>query len=267
MGAIHHYANKIKPKEAFTIYPGAVWYTVGCFLSDETNSITDGQCAAGIIAVSAPILVGAATGGLSLAAGLGSYGAASIAIPGLISVLGEAAFGGALTIFGSTVLAVVTEAVAIGATTAGSVAAIEKLMNAFPEVAKSCQWQFQNRRAKEKRLKKDTSKQRSTAIRTKVKQECKIKIPNIRQKQHSTNEDDIVSLSDELSDHDSNDSLSSVRRLSNEFVSFKSSSTESKGLLIPSSYSTSSSTITINDDHESLSELDFNTLNSTDINH
>ncbi|CAF4405923.1 unnamed protein product, partial [Adineta steineri] len=137
MGAIHHYANKIKPKEAFTIYPGAVWYTVGCFLSDETNSITDGQCAAGIIAVSAPILVGAATGGLSLAAGLGSYGAASIAIPGLISVLGEAAFGGALTIFGSTVLAVVTEAVAIGATTAGSVAAIEKLMNAFPEVAKS----------------------------------------------------------------------------------------------------------------------------------
>ncbi|CAF4163519.1 unnamed protein product, partial [Adineta steineri] len=94
-----------------------------------------------------------------------------------------------------------------------------------------------------------------------------IKIPNIRQKQHSTNEDDIVSLSDELSEHDSNDSLSSVRRLSSEFVSFKSSSTESKGLLIPSSYSTSSSTITINDDHESLSELDFNTLNSTDINH
>ncbi|CAF3641756.1 unnamed protein product [Adineta steineri] len=126
---------------------------------------------------------------------------------------------------------------------------------------------FQNRRAKEKRLKKDTSKQRSTAIRTKDKKECKIKIQNIRQKQHSTNEDDIVSLSDELSEHDSNDSLSSVRRLSSEFVSFKSSSTESKGLLIPSSYSTSSSTITINDDHESLSELDFNTLNSTDINH
>ncbi|CAF1021046.1 unnamed protein product [Adineta steineri] len=71
----------------------------------------------------------------------------------------------------------------------------------------------------------------------------------------------------QLSEHDSNDSLSSVRRLSSEFVSFKSSSTESKGLLIPSSYSTSSSTITINDDHESLSELDFNTLNSTDINH
>ncbi|CAF4416588.1 unnamed protein product, partial [Adineta steineri] len=55
---------------------------------------------------------------------------------------------------------------------------------------------FQNRRAKEKRLKKDTSKQRSTAIRTKDKKECKIKIQNIRQKQHSTNEDDIVSLSD-----------------------------------------------------------------------
>ncbi|CAF1248843.1 unnamed protein product [Adineta steineri] len=140
MGAIHHYANKIKPKEAFTIYPGAVWYTVGCFLSDGQNSITDGQCAVGIIAVGAPILAGAATGGLSLAAGFG-YGAAAIYIPGLSLALGEAAFGGALSIFGSAVLAVVTEAAVLGATAAGSAAAIEKLLNAFPDVSKSCEWQ------------------------------------------------------------------------------------------------------------------------------
>lgn len=139
MGASHHYCNRLAKNEAFTIYPGAVWYTVGCFLSNEKNDITDGRIAVGISMIAVPAVLGVATGGIGLAAGLGSAAAATVVLPGL-TTLGETVFGGALSVFGSTAVAVVAEAVAIGGTTASAVSA-PALVKQFMEIAGSCEWQ------------------------------------------------------------------------------------------------------------------------------
>jgi hypothetical protein len=88
-----------------------------------------------------------------------------------------------------------------------------------------------------------------------------------------------ISISIELSAHDSDDSLSHVRHInsiysgihpaSNELLPFASFYTESNGLrggpsgLLPTrSFSSSSSIIVINDNHESSPELDCNTFTS-----
>jgi hypothetical protein len=88
-----------------------------------------------------------------------------------------------------------------------------------------------------------------------------------------------ISISIELSAHDSDDSLSHVRHInsiysgihpaSNELLPFASFYTEpnrlrdeSSGLLVKRSFSSSSSIIVINNDHESSPELDCNTFSS-----
>jgi len=149
LGAIHHFCNRVKPKEAFTIYPGPILYTVGCFLSIETNDITNTQCLTQISCIAIPIALGTATAGLGLAAGLGSGGAASIgaSLPGFATVLaiGESVFGTALTTLGSAVAAVVAEAIAIGTATAvgaGGTALVTKaLLENFKQAADKTNWQ------------------------------------------------------------------------------------------------------------------------------
>ena len=72
MVAPHHYCNEVKSKEAFTIYPGAVWYTVNAYMSFKGNEMTDGKVTKGVALMAIPGIVagGAAvfTGGASLAA-------------------------------------------------------------------------------------------------------------------------------------------------------------------------------------------------------
>ncbi len=148
LGAIHHFCNRVKPNEAFTIYPGPILYTVGCFLSTETNDITKTQCATQITCMAVPIVLGTATAGIGLAAGLGSTGAASLgaSLPGFATVfgIGEIVFGGTLTALGSAVAAVVAEAVAIGAATAvgaGGTALVTKtILESFKQAANKTSW-------------------------------------------------------------------------------------------------------------------------------
>ncbi len=42
MGAPHYRCNGLAPNEAFVIYPGAVWYTVGAKLAKESSSDAPG---------------------------------------------------------------------------------------------------------------------------------------------------------------------------------------------------------------------------------
>ena len=78
MVAPHHYCNNVKPKEAFTIYPGAVWYTVNAYMYFKGNEMTDGKVAKGVCLMAIPgVFAGGAalfTGGASLAA-FGSFAA------------------------------------------------------------------------------------------------------------------------------------------------------------------------------------------------
>jgi len=72
MGAPHHYCNCVKPKEAFTIHPGAVWYTVNAYLDFKENRMTDGKVAKGVALIAIPSVIAGVgalfTGGASLAA-------------------------------------------------------------------------------------------------------------------------------------------------------------------------------------------------------
>lgn len=148
LGGTHHYCNRVKPREAFTIYPAPIWYTVGCFLSNERNDITDGQCAREIAVNGLVIGLGIGTAGLSIAAGFGSVGAASFGagIPGIGSVIGigETVFGGTLSVLGSSVAAVIAEGVASGIVTSGKaegvIDIIKGLFESFEPAAEKTKW-------------------------------------------------------------------------------------------------------------------------------
>mgnify|MGYP001030179876 FL=1 len=182
---------------------------------------------------------------------------------------------------------------------------------------------FQNRRAKEKRLKKDSGRRWSNVlhnggIERKTARMKTRKNQNIHHEEDTSNEGDTavsydgMSNSDknmklnlrdflcfffvvELSERESDDSLSHIHNNpvysdvisrsthppSNELISFDSPYTESSGFLggptrtssyqtssglIPAnSFSSSSSSITVNDDHASSSELDYCTLVTSGI--
>ncbi|CAF1627120.1 unnamed protein product [Adineta ricciae] len=158
---------------------------------------------------------------------------------------------------------------------------------------------FQNRRAKEKRLKKDSGRRwpnvlRNGGVERKTSRMKTRKTQSIHQDEDTSNEGDTAVSYDELSEHDSDDSLSHTHNTnpvysdvisrgghppSNELISFDSPYPEPSGFLsgptrgssypsqsglIPNnSFSSSSSSITVNDDHASSSELDYCTLVTT----
>ncbi|CAF3318906.1 unnamed protein product [Rotaria socialis] len=155
---------------------------------------------------------------------------------------------------------------------------------------------FQNRRAKEKRLKKDSGRRWSNVLRNgtvegKTTRMKTRKNHSMHQEEDTSNDGDTAVSYDELSERESDDSLSHIHNNnpvysdvmsraahppSNELIPFDSSYTESSGFLsgnnrtssyptqsglIPTnSFSSSSSSITTNDDHASSSELDYCTL-------
>ena len=191
-------------------------------------------------------------------------------------------------------------------------------LNLFCFVLKLKKKRFQNRRAKEKRLKKDSGRRwpnvlRNGAVERKTNRIKSRKSQNSFQEEDTSNEGDAAVSYDgslffldkekfsfiflsELSEHDSDDSLSHIQNnptggftdvitrsthpSSTDLIAFDSSygetnnfrsssssyPTTSSSLLPTNSYSSSSSSMTINDDQSSSSELDFCTLVSSTNN-
>ncbi|UJR10561.1 hypothetical protein I4U23_014761 [Adineta vaga] len=144
---------------------------------------------------------------------------------------------------------------------------------------------FQNRRAKDKRIKKDsnrrwpttTHKQGTTKSKNKNQSETQEK-----DEEDSSDDGNVIASDEEFSEQESDNSLSHIHhkksihpnahRSTHDSVSFHSNYTELNGLLVASSYppisgfvsrhqfSPSSSVITINDDLGSSPELEFHPI-------
>ncbi|CAF0947776.1 unnamed protein product [Adineta ricciae] len=141
---------------------------------------------------------------------------------------------------------------------------------------------FQNRRAKEKRLKKDSNRRWPTTTRGQQTKKSKAKGQMKIREKDSSEDDNIGTSDDEFSEHEPDTSFPNaqpkeamyldLQRPTHEFSSFTSTCTELNGPVIASSFphmlesmrkysfSTSSSVVTINDDQGSSPELEFNPI-------
>eukprot|EP01125_Pyxidicula_operculata_P021298 TRINITY_DN8141_c0_g1_i1.p1 TRINITY_DN8141_c0_g1~~TRINITY_DN8141_c0_g1_i1.p1 ORF type:complete len:253 (+),score=15.76 TRINITY_DN8141_c0_g1_i1:3-761(+) len=149
MGAVHHYCNLLKPGEAFTIYPGPVWYTVGVVPSitnqdGTTNKYTDSENAKNIAKIAVPAIVGGVVAVgitvVSLGLSLGPLTGAVATMGSLTgaTMLAESAFGVALSATGSLTAAIAAQGAAAAAAGFGETAlAVGLILSQNPEMVEA----------------------------------------------------------------------------------------------------------------------------------